>query len=144
MAGISHGPIATSLVLLSDLPKLSSGKKVRFLGCVTRYSIASAILTLEHDHPLGNTSKALVDVELLLNCLRSNDTRIGEWVNVMGYISTEQGRKPNHPYGIGLNVFIQAIALWSSGPFTLREYEKSLDRQTSKLVDYSSASLQPS
>lgn len=32
MAGVSNGPVPTRLALLSDLPSLSPGSKVRFLG----------------------------------------------------------------------------------------------------------------
>ena len=32
MAGTQNGPLPSKLALLSDLPKFSSGEKVRFLG----------------------------------------------------------------------------------------------------------------
>jgi len=69
----------------------------------------------------------MVDVRLLLNTLKSNETSIGEWVNVMGYVTSEQtqGRavspKPE--------IKIQAIVLWSANSFNLEGYEKSLDQK---------------
>lgn len=81
-------------------------------------------MTLEHNHPPGNMLKAFVDVRLLLNTLKSTDTRVGEWVNVMGYITMTGSAPPtNH------TIPIQAIVLWASGPLKLDVYERSLDAQ---------------
>jgi len=126
MAGTQNGPIPTKITLLADLPKFPPGSKVRFLGCVTKYSTKSAVLTLEHNHPARNSLKAAVDVKLLLNTLKSHETQIGEWVNVMGYI---EHTKQSTPGIDDLEVRIQALVLWSSGPFNLQSYERSLDRK---------------
>ncbi|KAH9223637.1 CST complex subunit Ten1 [Leptodontidium sp. 2 PMI_412] len=127
MAGIHNGPIPTNLCLLSDLGRFSPRSKVRFLGCVTNYSTKTAILTLEHNHPPGNPLKANVDVNLLITTLKSNETQIGEWINVMGYITGGQKRK-----AVGeekVEVSVQALILWSAGAFDLAGYEKSLDQK---------------
>jgi hypothetical protein len=95
---------------------------------VTNYSTKAAILTLEHNHPVGNTLKALVDVNLQVDTMKSNEARIGEWLNVMGYVkpeSTSTGAKENQSA-----VNIQAIFLWSAGPLNLKGYERSLDQQS--------------
>jgi hypothetical protein len=94
---------------------------------VTDYSQKEALLTLEHNHPASNMYKALVDVNLLLSTLKSHETQIGEWVNVIGYI--ERFRKEDPPSINGHEVRVQALVLWSSGPFNLEGYEKSLDRK---------------
>ncbi|KAH7356604.1 CST complex subunit Ten1 [Rhexocercosporidium sp. MPI-PUGE-AT-0058] len=127
MAGIHNGPIPTKLCLLSDLGRFSLGSKVRFLGCVTNYSTKTAILTLEHNLPPGNLLKALVDVNLLITTLNSNETQIGEWVNVMGYITG--GEKWKIIGGEKVEVGVQALVLWSAGPFDLARYERSLDQK---------------
>ncbi|PMD27346.1 hypothetical protein NA56DRAFT_553551, partial [Hyaloscypha hepaticicola] len=119
-----NGPIPTTLTLLAELPKFRPGMKVRFLGCVTDYSQKEALLTLEHNHPASNMYKALVDVNLLLSTLKSHETQIGEWVNVIGYI--ERFRREDPPSINGHEVRVQALVLWSSGPFNLEGYEKSL------------------
>lgn len=96
------------------------------LSSVTNYSKNAALLTLEHNHPSGNSSKALVDVNLLLNTLKSHETQIGEWVNVIGYIE----RKKQSTLGSDdWQVQVQALVLWLSGPFNLDGYEGSLDRK---------------
>ena len=95
---------------------------------VTNYSTKAAILTLEHNHPVGNTVKALVDVNLQVDAMKLNEARIGEWLNVMGYVkpkSTSTRAKENQS---GVN--IQAIVLWPAGPLNLKGYERSLDQQT--------------
>jgi hypothetical protein len=69
----------------------------------------------------------LVDVNLLLSTLKSHETQIGEWVNVMGYI--ERFNKEDPPSINGHEVRVQALVLWSSGPFNLEGYENSLDRK---------------
>jgi hypothetical protein len=97
------------------------------LDSVTSYSKKTALLTLEHNHPLGSPFKALVDVNLLLNTLKLHETQIGEWVNVIGYI--KRIKIQDSLSGDEREVRIQALVLWSSGPFHLEGYEKSLDRK---------------
>lgn len=92
---------------------------------ITNYSTKTAILTLEHNYPPGQTLRALVSIDLILNTVKSHETRIGEWVNVMGYIQS----KPIHPVVNESGVAVQAIVLWSSGSFNLQTYERSLDQQ---------------
>lgn len=124
---MQNGPVPTTLTLLSDLPKFSPGTKLRFLGCVTNYSTKTAILTLEHNHPPGNLLQAHVDVNLLVTTMKSHETWIGEWVNVIGYVTAQQKRTQygqEKPF-----VDIQAILLWSSASFNLQAYEKTLDHK---------------
>jgi len=130
MAGTQRGPLPSRLTLLADLPTLPPAAKVRVLGCVTGYSTKKAVLTLEHNHPAGNGIKALVDVELLLNMLKSNETQVGEWVNVIGYTvaSIENNALMKDSAETTHNVRIQALVLWSAGPLKLSGYERSLDQ----------------
>jgi hypothetical protein len=91
---------------------------------VINYSTKTAILTLAHNFPEGSQRKAEVDVRLLLETLTSTDTRIGEWVNIIGYITEPMptsltARNPYH-------ASIQAIVLWSAGSIKLDDYEKIL------------------
>jgi hypothetical protein len=69
-----------------------------------------------------------VDVELLVNSLKSDETRIGEWVNVVGYIQAPLPHLAKHPNHINMYAQVQAIILWSSGPLKLDGYENSLDQ----------------
>ncbi|KAK1827878.1 protein ten1 [Podospora conica] len=125
---MNNAPPASQLCLLSSLPSKETGDKVRFLGCVTSYSIPSATLTLVHPCPDDRSSvRALVNVDLVLARLGSEQTRVGEWVNVLGYITSvpSVGSKhsdgPRHP-----TVGVQALLLWSAGPVDVQRYEASV------------------
>ncbi|KAF8862445.1 hypothetical protein BDZ45DRAFT_671185 [Acephala macrosclerotiorum] len=124
---MQNGPVPTTLTLLSELGKFPPGSKVRFLGCVTNYSTKTAILTLEHNHPPENLLQAQVDVNLLVTTMKSHETQIGEWVNVMGYVAPLQSKSKIQADQERPTVNIQAIVLWSSASFNLQAYEKSLD-----------------
>ncbi|KAH8685940.1 CST complex subunit Ten1 [Tricladium varicosporioides] len=128
MAGIQNGPIPSTLSLLSDLHQHPPGTKVRFLGCVTEYSIKSASLILEHNYPRDKAFKARVNVDLLLENLKAEETQIGEWVNVIGYIGIDQSPLSSHEKNAYIP--IQAIVLWPTGPFNLQTYERSLRFQS--------------
>lgn len=82
---------------------------------------------MEHNYPPGNAVKAMVDIRLLLNTLKSNETQIGEWVNIIGYIEAGQPIKRGELEQLSVNV--QAVVLWSTGPLKLQAYERSFDRQ---------------
>ena len=70
--------------------------------------------------------KALVDVNLLLSTLKSDETQIGAWVNVLGYVERKKHDSSSHGEAA---VRVQALLLWSSGPFNLEGYERTLDRK---------------
>jgi hypothetical protein len=96
---------------------------------VAHYSTRSALLTLVHDHPPGTPKKVLVDVRLLLNILKPGETRVGEWINVIGYVVAPPEKGSNTPSTIQSSVLIQALILWSSGPLKIDGYERSMDKQ---------------
>jgi len=114
--------------LLSDLPKKQVGDKVRFLGCVASYSPVSGVLALEHrlaDEALS--VHALVDVALVLESLGTEQTRGGEWVNVIGYITDIVPFADIKDESRGTpTVHTQAVLLWSAGAFDIRRYETSI------------------
>ncbi|KFY48221.1 hypothetical protein V496_10308, partial [Pseudogymnoascus sp. VKM F-4515 (FW-2607)] len=89
----NSGPPPSRLCALSELGERRVGEKVRVLGCITNYSTTTALLTLHHDFPKGNNHTALIDLTLLLSSSPPPPTSIGEWVNVIGYI-TLQSRPP--------------------------------------------------
>jgi hypothetical protein len=68
----------------------------------------------------------LVDVNIVLETLRSSDTQVGEWVNVVGYVNGP--RSESKPKSMAIDqskpVEIQAIMLWSAGALNLTEYEQ--------------------
>ncbi|KAK3403198.1 CST complex subunit Ten1 [Sordaria brevicollis] len=134
---MSNGPLPSQLCLLPDLALKKEGDKVRFLGCVTAYSSVSGILTLQHHHQTQDSPcvAALVDVTLVLRTLKSDQVRIGEWVNVIGYVTTvtpsparKGSMRESEPFQarVHTQVRIRALLLWSSGPLDTQRYDESV------------------
>ncbi|TLS27085.1 hypothetical protein PpBr36_04575 [Pyricularia pennisetigena] len=129
---MSNGPPPSRLVSISTLPSCEIGDKVRFLGCVTSYATSNATLTLENTFQLRDRDsglrqsrvQALVDVNLVLQALNQEQTRPGEWVNVLGYV-TKSGSSGDKRTG-SHRVKVQALLLWSAGSLSLQDYEKTL------------------
>ena len=81
-----------------------------------------------------------MDVNLLLETLRREDTQVGAWVNVVGYLEgivkegkrgkmRETERDVEAQQGDAAPVVyvrVQAIMLWSAGGVKIGEYEKAL------------------
>lgn len=88
--------------------------------------MASGQLTLQHQFPTSTEIQALVDVRLLLEKLAAEQTSVGEWVNVIGYVnspppaSTTLSTKRKR--GIS-TVYVQALMLWSAGSLDIGRYE---------------------
>ncbi|KAI5927464.1 CST complex subunit Ten1 [Camillea tinctor] len=131
---MSNGPLPSLRCLLSGLPNRQVGDKVRFIGCVTAYTTNSAHLSLEHDCPKGSTVSAVVDVNLLLQNLRKEQTDIGQWVHVIGYITSikHPPRTPgkttaSNVRGRGATcIGVQAIVLWTAEDLDIATYEQAL------------------
>lgn len=88
--------------------------------------MVSAHLTLQHGFPKGSSIKALVDVRLLLERLTAEQTSVGEWVNVIGYICPAPSapmKKSSSRRTEASAVHIQALMLWSAGPLGISKYE---------------------
>ncbi|KAK4679243.1 hypothetical protein QC764_202430 [Podospora pseudoanserina] len=121
---MSFGPLPSQLCLLSSLSQKDIGDKVRFLGCVTSYSTESGVLTLQYR---GSEDRQLtfasVDVNLVLQSLKAEQTRLGEWVNVIGYVTSTDSKKLGDMNPV---VEVQATLLWSAGPLNLEKYEASV------------------
>ena len=140
---MSNGPLPPTLTFLSALPTHPPGTKIRFLGCVTNYTLHKGILELQHAYPPPPSHKsifALVDVNLLLETLKREDTQVGAWVNIVGYVEgivkegkrgemREKERDVEAEQWDGAPVVyvrVQAIMLWSAGGVKIAEYEKAL------------------
>ncbi|OBT97207.1 hypothetical protein VE01_04640 [Pseudogymnoascus verrucosus] len=159
----NSGPPPARLCALSDLWERGVGEKVRVLGCITNYNTTTAILTLHPPHspsPHSSTSTATtphnhtaqIDLSLLLSSTPPPVTAIGEWVNVIGYITSQQSApsapptSAAPPTGRGErgsrrrggkeggsdgeetkgehHTSIQALLLWSAGGLNVQEYEE--------------------
>lgn len=69
-----------------------------------------------------------MDVNLVLETLSWEQTRPGEWVNVIGYVTENPGQpSADSPPGTDLTTAcVQAILLWSAGPVNPQQYEESV------------------
>jgi len=125
-------PLPSTLIALSDLRHTAPGSKVRFLGCVTKYSTKHGTLHLQHSRPTTlhkrpqknpNVVVAVVDITLLLDTLKTTDTQTGEWVNVVGYVN-ERFRD-----GSSVEVMVKALMVWSAGAINISEYEAVVEER---------------
>jgi hypothetical protein len=68
-----------------------------------------------------------VDVNLILERIGANQTRTGEWVNVIGYITDiapmNDGKRAK---GGNSKIQVQALLLWSAGPLDVQKYTASV------------------
>ncbi|KAI2640077.1 CST complex subunit Ten1 [Xylaria nigripes] len=130
---MSNGPLPSERCLLSQLCNKNVGDKVRFLGCVTGYSTRSAEITLKHGYPKGNGDvEAIVDVRLLLQTVKSEQTDVGQWIHVIGYLTSIRHTTAATDYRncperkTVLRVGVQALILWTAQDLDLGAYEKSM------------------
>ncbi|KAK7941223.1 uncharacterized protein PG986_013610 [Apiospora aurea] len=122
---MSYGPVPSRRCLLSHLPQHEVRDKVRFLGCVTSYSTASGTLILEHPYPQDSHVKVHLDVKLLLQSLDHEQTDIGQWVHVIGYITLVPRPSSKAPTVDCGRVHVQALVLWQAEELDLAAYEAS-------------------
>lgn len=102
---------------------------------VTNYSTLSGEVTLQNKTTSSTDKIALVDVILLLETLKTSETRIGEWVNVVGYVTRQRLEPRSHGTGLVQVTSIQAIIYWSAGALKTDEYEVAVaDSQTTHLT----------
>ncbi|KAH7130523.1 CST complex subunit Ten1 [Dendryphion nanum] len=115
---MSTGPVASSLVLLSDLESCKPGTKVRFLGCVDEYVTKTATLKLKHNFPVETTPKfAYVSVDHVLETVKHDTMDIGAWLNIIGYIERSKTNR----------VYVQAVTIWDAGNINLEAYQKAVE-----------------
>ena len=96
---------------------------------VTLYTIATGVLSLVHTArgQAINDIVAEVDLDLLLSTVKSTDTQIGEWINVIGYVEDADGILGISRAGRKTTIVkVRAIMLWSAGAIRLRQYELAL------------------
>lgn len=67
----------------------------------------------------------MADVNVILDNLRSTDTRVGEWLNIIGYVQEPSDQKLRNQKR-GQSVRVQVVMLWSAGAIKLDEYERVL------------------
>lgn len=111
--------ISGSLLLpLWELESQPSEQKVRFLGCVYDYDIATGVMLLIH--PPQFTTIVEVDITVPLSTLNKGSLRDGQWVNVIGYINKEKESRRTR---------IDAISVWPSDGIQPSKYLKALQER---------------
>lgn len=84
---------------------------------------------------------AMVDVNMLLETIGHEQTRAGEWVNVMGYVTAESHKRPPGPRTEESVIHVQALMVWSTGPLDIKEYEKTFLEDSEPVNNDSKKSL---
>ena len=92
------------------------------LQSVTSYNPKTACLLLGHLYPKDTNVVVAVNVELVLETMSSEITRVGEWVNVIGYL----GNADAEP-SMRADAYVRALAIWSTGPMDIQQYERAIE-----------------
>jgi hypothetical protein len=91
---------------------------------VASYSTSTAVLALAHDHPRGNRVCVSVCVKLLLQSIGAEQTDIGQWVNVIGYVTSIGPSSVVAPHTTPVqHVGVQALVLWTAKDLDMSSYE---------------------
>ena len=117
-----------------------------------RYTLSTGVLELQHAyHPsLRMPTVALVDVNVILEGLKREETLVGAWINVVGYVvevlkegksgqgqrqgqaktglMTEKEDKGEEASRV-VRVRVQAVMLWNAGGVRIGEYERTLEEK---------------
>ncbi|KAF2841998.1 hypothetical protein M501DRAFT_927503 [Patellaria atrata CBS 101060] len=133
-------PVPSRTVFLSDLQHLKAGDKVRFLG-VECYTVQTGTLTLQHNYPPSTIPvTAVVNIDHVLESVKSMDLRTGAWLNIIGYVSPPEETPRTQRSHIKaksmckhtvkhdeIRVNVQAIILWPTGSLDIVNYETALE-----------------
>ncbi|KAJ5385198.1 Telomere length regulation/capping TEN1 [Penicillium concentricum] len=151
-----NGPRPSTRVFLSDLSSLQADSKIRFLGCVTHYTITTGHLILEHNYPRSKIapSSVSVDINALLEDLTAEELRVGTWLNVVGYVrESETVPRPSSFYSTPDDasrssqrhstvpprpVYVEAIMVFPAGAIAIGEYERILcnSRRVEQMIQF--------
>ncbi|KAJ9664249.1 hypothetical protein H2201_005241 [Coniosporium apollinis] len=133
---MSTTPLASRLVFLSDLKHIEAGEKVRFLGCVEEYIVPSATLILKHNYPSTSAPiTAHVNIEHVLESIKSTEMQVGAWLNVLGYVEKPPVYRPTRKLSRKQRasergkVYVQAVMLWSAGAVKVDAYERAVEQR---------------
>ena len=87
---------------------------------VDEYAVKSATLRLKHDYPSSSPPLvANVDIEHVLERVKSHELDVGTWINVIGHVERRKEK----------GVFVQAVAVWDAGNVDLDAYQKAVKKR---------------
>lgn len=72
-------------------------------------------------YPKDTNVLVSVDIELVLETLQLGLTRIGEWINVVGYVLDGSSKAPDAV------AHVQALMVWETGPLDIQQYERAVE-----------------
>jgi len=78
-----------------------------------------------------------VDVRLVLGALQSEMTRVGEWLNVIGYVTARCGTpEPGLDAAVEAPeaAHVQALAVWPTGPLDVQRYERTFGEKSTRIA----------
>lgn len=74
----------------------------------------------------------MVDINLMLDSVSHEQTAVGSWLNVIGYVKVKRKKaskaraKDGADGGaVSWHVLVQGIMLWPTGPLDIQQYEKA-------------------
>ena len=71
--------------------------------------------------------RAAVDVNLLVRTLKTNQTDVGSWINVTGYVTSIDQRTTRPTNGSpAATVGVQALLVWAAEDLDITAYENAL------------------
>lgn len=107
-----------------------------------KYDVSLGHVILEHNYPRSRDEPktVAVDINAVLEGLKSEELRVGSWLNVLGYI--RESNQPTSSYSSSQTssqqsaempakvsprpVLVEAIMVWPAGAIALGEYERIL------------------
>lgn len=137
MATTSNGPVPTKHVFLYQIPELENDAKIRVMCHVLAYSEKSGELLVEHNYPrdvsFTPATKAMIDMNLILETIHPEVLQTGSWINIIGYTRQKPDQRFRHSKAVRTRVAgglpeVQAVLAWSAGAVRVDNYEKTIER----------------
>ncbi|EMF14002.1 uncharacterized protein SEPMUDRAFT_61946 [Sphaerulina musiva SO2202] len=128
-------PEPARLLLLDQVRHQEPGTKIRVLGCVHAYHIASATLVLKLEYPSKSSNSrnpktlpvptVLANIDNVLEAVNHDLLQVGSWLNVVGYV-----RKPQNLSGRrrrrDVIPLMDVLLIWSAGAIKLDDYQSAV------------------
>lgn len=138
----SNGPVPSKHIFIHQISDQELNAKVRFLSCVVDYDHKMGRLVVEHDYPRVASSKpltkAIVDINMVLEGMNLDLLQPGSWINVIGYVrsrSMPTARRSSTSRRKAMVELpeIQAVLIWSAGAVQVDKYEKTMEEHLASM-----------
>lgn len=139
----SNGAVPSKHIFIHQVSDQEYNTKVRFLSYVIDYDHKTGLLIVEHDYPRSKssktTTKATVDINLILENTNLELLQPGSWINVIGYVRSKPtpnsrrlstGRKK----AVAELPEIQAVLVWNAGAIQVDKYEKTMEEHLASMA----------